>query len=65
MFCRGQGYLAKRIKIEILFVLFHPNIHSHDIMPNLSLYSPYYAEACNELGGAHPRHNAKTTQLLA
>jgi len=27
--------------------------------PNVSLYSPYYAEACNE----SPRHCVKSTQL--
>ena len=28
-----------------------------------SLYSPYYAEACNELRGPSPRHSAWATQL--
>jgi len=33
--------------------------------PNLSLYSPYYAEACNELRYPSLRHSAKAKQLLA
>jgi len=30
---------------------------------SLSLYSPYYAEACNEFAVPSPRHSAKATQL--
>jgi len=36
--------------------------------PNLSLNSPFYAEACNELAVPNcpsPRHSAKATRLLA
>jgi len=35
--------------------------------PNLSLYSPYYADACDELavGYAYPRRSAKATQPWA
>jgi len=29
--------------------------------PNLSLYSPYYAEACNELAVPSLQHSAKAT----
>ena len=30
---------------------------------NLSLYSMYYAEACNEFSGTTQRHRAQATQL--
>jgi len=33
--------------------------------PNLSLYSPYYAEAGNEFAVPNPRHSADATKLLA
>ena len=31
---------------------------------NLSLYSQYYAEACNELAGPSPRHCAWAPEIL-
>ena len=37
--------------------------HSNQIKIKSSLYSPYYAEACNELRGPSPRLSAWATQL--
>ena len=36
---------------------------SHDIKIKSSLYSPYYAEACNKLRGPSPQLSAWATQL--
>ena len=53
-------YLKKKV-YRVLTSIYRYRYWSYQIKS--SLYSPYYAEACNELQGPSPRLSAWTTQL--